>query len=84
MEKLFDTINLNDALAAGHRSPIDYTEGGLRIAMEIHPVLGLCVSLFGPEGEVSLTGLAEARIVRRALDKAIGMAEAAELDGRAA
>lgn len=75
MEKLFDTANLNDALAAGHRAPIDYTEGGLRIAYELHPVLGPRVSFFGVEGEISMTGLAEVKCALRALERVVALGE---------
>lgn len=77
MQALLDTANLNDALACDHRSPIDYTEGGLRITMENHPVIGLRVVLNGVEGEVELTGVAEVNCVIRALQRAVALAERA-------
>lgn len=67
---LLDTTNLNDALATGHKSPIDYTEGGLRITFEAHEALGPSVRLFGIEGEIELTGDAEIAEVIRALEMA--------------
>ncbi len=67
---LLDTSRLNDALACGHRSPIDYSEGGLRVSYEAHEVLGPIVRINGMEGEIETTGFQELNELIRALTTA--------------
>lgn len=66
MTTLLDTSLANDALACGYESATPDADA-LRVVLEQHPQVGPCVYLYGPEGEVSLTGRAEIAEVHRAL-----------------
>lgn len=82
---LLDTSRLNDALACGHRAPIDYSEGGLRVSYEAHEILGPIARINGIEGQIETTGFEELNELIRALttirdrvaDVSVAAAEAA-------
>lgn len=70
MQTLLDTARLNDALACGHRAPIDYSEGGLRVSFYQCEKLGPVVRINGMEGEIETTGFEELDALISALQRA--------------
>lgn len=61
MPTLYTTTDHSDAILGGYDcacDPVEHGEG-LTVTAELHPSVGPCVTLVGPDGQVEITGWAE-------------------------
>lgn len=61
MPTLYTTTDHSDAILAGYdgaRDPVEHGEG-LTVIAELHPAVGPCITLVGPDGQVEINGWSE-------------------------